>query len=393
MGSQSANTPFVTPVPVQLLDSSGRAIQSGKTSLYTKKDESTWSLDAQQQYGPKNLHFFAQLLAFSGDEVQGVFTANNATVPPGWALYPSDISGPFRRYVLVPDSSGTDAQFYFQSILHGSSMFQIGIYMRPTSELGATFFADPVFARFRNPSRWLSIPLENDKPIDSMFTPLDFNRLVPTSTQAKFHVDGETREHWKQLLANTKFLFTVASQQDATLMPARGPSGSSVPLLIIGIDWILQALEESRLQTEWPSRSIPHTSLVLEIFESLLLVFVNRQMAFISSHASLAEVTPFTVQGTPSHSVLMMNPASSQHVGAPTIIQASRRVARPHAIEAVKLFETPHGSRHASERRAASLSFSDSSSGGSSTPLYSGPTRSVPSGSASSPCSCSRRGW
>ena len=312
---------LVTPVPVQLLDSSGRPIQSGATTLYKKKDESTWYLDAQQQWGPANFNFFAQLLAVSGEEVRGVFTATNDPVPPGWSLYPSAIAGPFRRYFLVPDASGIDAQFYMQSLLHGAATFQIGIYVRPTSELGATFFTDKVFTRFRSPSRWLSIPLENDKPLDKMFTALDFNRLVPTSTDVKFHHEGETRDHMKKFLANTKFLFTVASQQDATLMPTAVNVGHQTPLLIIGIDWLLQALEEPRLQTEWSDRSIAYTSLVFEVFETLFLAFVGRQMAFISSHAALAEVTPVDSTGSAGPSVIMMNPASSQHYGAPTLVQ------------------------------------------------------------------------
>ena len=321
IAQQQLGSHIVTPVPVQLLDSSGRPIQSGASALYKKNDESTWYLDAQQQWGPANFNFFAQLLAVSGEAIQGVFTATNDPVPAGWSLYPSEVAGPFRRYFLVSDASGTDAQFYLQSLLHGAATFQIGIYVRPTSELGASFFVDKVFTRFRSPSRWLSIPLENEQALDKMFTALDFNRLVPDSSEAKFHHEGETREHMKKLLANTKFLFTVASQQDATLMPTAALSASQPPLLLIGIDWILQALEEPRLQTEWPDRSIPYTSLVFEVFESLFLIFVGRQMAFISSHASLAEVTPVDASGLAGSSVIMLNPASSQHYGAPTLIE------------------------------------------------------------------------
>jgi hypothetical protein len=313
---------LVTPMQVQLLDTNGRPLQTSNASLFKKNVVDTWFLDAKRQYGPQNYFFFAQFLAYMGDPIHGVFTATNDPVPPTWYIYPTDIGLTFREYFLRPDASGNDAKYFVESLIRGTSSLPIALYARPTYDLGDTFFADDVFKRFQSGNKWLSVRLESDTAISKMFTALDFNRLMPESMEAKFHYEGETLEHMRRMLINCKFLFSVASQQDVAVTTLQSPSAPGTPLFIVGLMHMLQALEESRLQKEWQGRSIGYTSLTFEVFEQLFIIFVQRQLNFISSNAALAEVTPYSQDGSPAASFIAMNPATSQHYGSMTLIGA-----------------------------------------------------------------------
>ena len=301
----------VTPFQIEIVDDSNK--RSRSELLYMKRDVRTWKVDAQQLWGPAELFHFAQYLAADGPSISGVFLATSSPIPHEWCLYPADISGPFRTKVLHPDATGKSARIYFHSLLQSASLFQIGHFAQPTAVLGSTFFTDQVFKRFRDTSLWLPAPLTADQNLDEMFTALDYNRLAPDSTDARFHPDGETREHMKTVISNLKFVFAVASQQDFTLTARQS-------LLSKCLDWFLQALDDPVLRMEWTDRSIPLTSLSFEILESLHVTMVRRVFAFTASNAALAEVTPMSSSGTSSAPLVLMNPSSSQHAGSATVI-------------------------------------------------------------------------
>jgi hypothetical protein len=200
-----------------------------------------------------------------GDPIHGVFTATNDPVPPTLYIYRTDIGLTFREYFLCPDASGNDAKYFVESLIRGTSSLPITLYARPTYDLGDTFFAHDVFKCFQSGNKWLSIRLESYTAISKMFTALDFSCLMPKSMKAKFHHEGETLEHMRRMLINCKFLFSVASQQDVAATTLQSPSAPGMPLLIVGVMHMLQALEEPCLQKEWQDRSIGYTSLTFEV--------------------------------------------------------------------------------------------------------------------------------
>ena len=221
--------------------------------------------------------------------------------------------------ILRSKAKGAAAKLYLEGVVQTESFLLAGSSHQPTATLGDTLFEDTVFDKFRKAETWLTTKLKSAVQIDTTFTALDYFRLVPGTTGAKFPSEGLSREEVKTWLSNTRFLLAVASQQDYSVVRPTFPGMSTDPLFFAGIDWLLKTLDDPTIKSEWPLRSVPFTALVYDLFEDLHLILVKRIMAFRSSHAAMADVTLGATAMTPATSVLMLNPASSQQYMAETL--------------------------------------------------------------------------
>lgn len=308
------------PFSYQLVDESGRNVHPRLDTLWMKKDLTTWLLDSTQRKSPPNMIFLLSYLASSGPPAQGVLTATNEPIPASWTLRPTDITLPFCTHFLLHDATGAKAKVYLWS--NAQRVMGPGpvLFTQPTSMFGSSFFQDDTFKKFRDCSPWLCLQVEMEEDIKENFTALHWLRIHPHAG-SHFASAGETCEHCETALINIKHLFSVASAPDPMLAMACGHQSHATPLIVLGIDCMLQALQGPKLRTDWNGPCRQHTVLFYDVWESLHLVFVRRNVAFHSTPAAFAKVTPASSGDTPLASILLMNPAMSQQCGAPLVIQ------------------------------------------------------------------------
>jgi len=238
-------------------------------------------------------------------------------VPPTWTLYPATLQVPWCVAFLTPDAKGDTAIFHWENQVSHMDSLVTGFCRHPTAT-SMQFFAADSFKMFVDSSRWLCHPIKSPDILSKAFTALHWFGLSPAMSSTQFPASGLDQEQMAQAFVNIKFMIVDALTPNSAQYMSM-PYGHIPPVSILttAIDLILGALEATGMKEEWTAPNPHYTDLVFEDFEQLHILLFKWITSYSSSLAMLAEAQTINL---PPLTVLLLNPAATQQVGAPTIM-------------------------------------------------------------------------